>query len=182
VSESASLAPSAEAAPRSARWLWLGPVAFIVHDSEEVVVFQPWLHRHAGDLPPMVRALFGGMTTRQFAAAVVVLGCGYLVASIVGVRMLRSHRTPWPYLIVTGAFVGNAVTHVLQSAVFGGYTPGVVTAVLVSLPYGWFAARALLADRVVSRRALAWSGAVGLVGQVPLALVALGAGRRLGAG
>jgi hypothetical protein len=96
--------------------------------------------------------------------------------------MLRVHRTPWPYLLVSGAFVGNAITHVLQSALFGGYTPGVVTAVLVSLPYGWLAGRALLAERVVSARTLGWCVTAGVASQVPLALLALTAGRRLGTG
>lgn len=162
--------------------MWLGPVAFVVHDSEEALAFEPWLRQHLAELPAIMRPLLGGMTTRQFAAAVAVLAIGYVVASALGVSQLRSRRPPWPYLIVTGAFVGNAITHVLQSVLFGGYTPGVATAVLVSLPYGWLAGRALLVEQVVSRRMLAWCVAAGVAGQVPLALLALSAGRRLGAG
>lgn len=53
--------------------MWLGPVAFLVHDSEEVLVFESWLRRHAADLPAVVRALFGGMSVRQFTTGVVLL-------------------------------------------------------------------------------------------------------------
>jgi EamA domain-containing membrane protein RarD len=147
-----------------------------------VLVFEPWLRRHGAELPPLVRALFGTMTTRQFAAGVAVLALGYVAASAAGVRMLRSGRAPWPYLIVTGAFAGNAITHVLQSVLFRGYTPGVVTALLVSLQYGWLAARSRLAEQIVSRRALGWCVTAGVVGQIPLALLALRAGQRLGMG
>jgi hypothetical protein len=167
---------------RSSKWLWLGPVAFVIHDAEEVLVFESWLRGHAPALPPIVRDLFGGVTTRQFATAVVVLALGYAIASALGVRSLSSGRRPWPYLVATGAFIGNAITHVLQSALFVGYTPGVVTAILVSLPYGWFAGRMLVREGVVTRLVAAWCVVVGIVGQVPLALLALRLGRQLGRG
>jgi hypothetical protein len=177
-----SRADMRERVARSIKWIWLGPVAFVVHDAEEVFVLERWLRRHAEELPSIVSRVFGALTTRQFAVGVAVLALGYALASAHGARALRLGSRPWPYLIVTGAFVGNAITHVLQSALFRGYTPGVVTAVLVSLPYGWLAGRALLEDGVVTRRVEAWCVVAGIVGQLPLALLALSAGRQLGAG
>jgi hypothetical protein len=166
---------------RSIRWMWLGPVAFLVHDAEEVLVFEPWMRRHGGALPAPVRPLVAAMDTRQFAAAVLALLAGYLVASALGVQALRAGRRPWPYLVVTGAFVGNGLTHLLQAVVFGGYTPGVITAAVVSLPYGWVAGQTLVADGVVSRRHLVALIVAGVVLQVPLTWLALQAGRQLGA-
>ena len=164
---------------RSIRWAWLGPAAFLVHDGEEVLVFAPWLRRHAHELPSVVRPLLDALGTRPLAAAVAVLLAAYVVATALGVRALRQGRRPWPYLLVTGAFVGNGITHVLQVLAFGSYTPGVVTAVLVSLPYGWCAARALHRDGVASRRLLATLLLVGVALQVPIAWLALQAGRQL---
>jgi hypothetical protein len=165
---------------RSVRWIALGPLAFLVHDAEELLTFGPWLRRHEESLPGIVRTLFGGVSIPQFGAAVAVLLLGYVAASALGVRSVHRGERPWPYLVVTGAFVGNAVTHVLQSAMFRGYTPGVATAVLVSLPYGWMAARAIAAESVATRSTLGWTAAAGIVIQVPLALLALLAGRQLG--
>jgi hypothetical protein len=161
--------------------MWLGPVAFVVHDAEEVLVFETWMRRHAGALPAPVRPLLEAMDTRQFALAVLVLLAGYIVATALGVRALRSARRPWLYLVVTGAFVGNGLTHLLQAAAFGGYTPGVVTAAVVSIPYGWATGRALVADGIVPRRLLLVLVGAGVALQVPLAWLALHAGRRLAA-
>jgi hypothetical protein len=165
---------------RSIRWVWLGPAAFLVHDAEEVLVFAGWLRRHAHELPAPVRlVVFEGLGTRQLASAVAVLLAGYVVAAALGARALARGRRPWPYLLITGAFVGNGLTHLLQAAVFGGYTPGVVTAALVSLPYGWRAGRALLQDAVVPGPLLATLLGVGVALQVPLAWLALQLGRQL---
>ena len=166
---------------RSIRWVWLGPIAFVVHDAEEVLVFEGWLRRHGPELPTVVRALLGSLSTRQFAAAVLVLLVGYVIASLLGTRALRTGRRPWPYLVITGAFVGNGVTHLLQAVAFGGYTPGVVTAAVVSLPYGLGAGRALVADGIAPRRLLLALLVVGVALQLPLAWLALQAGRHLGA-
>ena len=166
---------------RSVRWVWLGPLAFLVHDAEEVLVFEGWMRRHGSELPAVVRAFLGPLNTRQLALAVLVLFAGYVVASLIGVQAIRTRRRPWPYLVITGAFVGNGLTHLLQAAAFGGYTPGVVTAAVVSLPYGWGVGRALIADEIVPRRLLLALLGMGVALQVPLAWLALEAGRQLGA-
>ena len=166
---------------RSIRWVWLGPLAFLVHDAEEVLVFESWMRRHGPELPAVVRALLGPLSTRQFAFAVLVLFSGYVFASLVGARAIRRGRRPWPYLVITGAFVGNGLTHLLQAAAFGGYAPGVVTAAVVSLPYGWGVGRALIADEIVPLRLMFALLGMGVALQAPLAWLALQAGRQLGA-
>ena len=165
---------------RASRWIWLGPAAFAVHDAEEILLFQPWFTHHEHEIPEIARSLFGGIHTRQFASAVVVLFVGYLIVAALGARAAARGRLPWPYVVVTGAFVGNGITHVLQAAAFRGYTPGVVTAVLISLPYGWLAARALVREGLATRQSLLVALAVGIAAQVPLALLALAVGRQIG--
>ena len=89
-------------------------------------------------------------------------------------------RAPLPFLVVTGALVANALTHVLQAIYFGRYTPGVVTALSVSLPYGYAVGRVFRRDGIASPAALRWAVAAGLVLQVPLAVLALLAGWSFG--
>ena len=162
-----------------AGWIWLGPVAFLVHDAEEIVAIVPWLRAHGARLPAIVRPL-AGIDTRQFALAVGVLLAGYALAAWHGARAVRRGGKPLPWLLATGALVANALTHILQALYFGGYTPGVVTALSVVLPYGYAAGRALRHHGVVSAATLRWAVAAGLALQVPLALLALAAGRSWG--
>jgi hypothetical protein len=158
---------------RATTWMWLGPVAFLVHDAEEAAVLAPWLREHGRELPAFVQPVFNAVTTRQFVVALGILAGGYAVASAVGVWSVGRGERPLPWLLATGAFVANGFTHVMQTAIFGGYTPGLVTALLVSLPYGWLAARALRRDHVVPPRLLVWMLAAGLLVQVPMVLLVL---------
>jgi hypothetical protein len=160
-------------------WIWLGPVAFLVHDAEEIVTVVPWLHAHREQLPAFLRPL-ATIDTGQCAAAVAVLFAGYVLAAWHGAWAVRRGRRPLPFLVVTGALVANALTHILQALYFGGYTPGVVTALSVTLPYGYAAGRALRHHGVASAASLRWAVAAGLVLQVPLVLLALLAGRSWG--
>jgi hypothetical protein len=78
-----------------------------------------------------------------------------------------------PFLLVAGAFVANGITHLGQAALLRGYTPGVVTALLVVLPYGVLLGEQLRRSGLVTRRR--WVGAIaaGAVLQVPLVVLVL---------
>jgi hypothetical protein len=117
------------------RLIWLGPIAFLVHDAEEIATVESWLRRHGTELPGLVQP-FAGVTTGQFAAVVAVLFVGYALAAWHGVHAVRNGRIPLPFLIVSGVFVANGLTHLAQALYFRGYVPGVITALLVNLPYG----------------------------------------------
>jgi hypothetical protein len=153
-------------------WIRLGPVAFLVHDGEEIATIQPWLDEHRVLLPTVVQPLSHFRTT-FFAIGVAVLFAGFLVAAAHGDRLARAGRPSLILLVVTGAFVANGVTHLAQAAYVRGYVPGLVTALLVSLPYGVGFARAYLSAGLASPRALTAAYAAGLVLQLPLALAAL---------
>ena len=159
---------------RLTSWIWAAPVAFLVHDAEEIATLERWLGLHAPALPAAARPLVG-ITTGQFAVAVGVLFVGILLAAAHGARQARRERLSIPFLLVAGALVANAVTHVAQAAYFRGYTPGVVTAVVILLPYGLALGRRLRASRLASPRLLAGAVGGGMLLQVPLALLALAA-------
>ena len=65
------------------------------------------------------------------------------------------------------------LTHLAQAAFFRSYTPGVVTALALVLPYGYLLGARLLAAGVVTWRTLAGAIAVGAVAQIPIAALAL---------
>ena len=168
--------PSARRPMRVTSWMWLGPVAFLVHDGEELATIGPWLAAHRAELPGIARVL-ASVTVEGFAASVLVLLCGLVLATLHGVHRARRGRRSLPWLAVAGAFVANGITHAAQAAWFGGYVPGVVTAVLVSVPWGIATARAYRRAELASPRMLIAAGSLGLLLQVPLALAALAAGK-----
>ena len=157
---------------RLSGWIWAGPGVFLLHDTEEVLTVAPWLRAHGAELPRVLQP-FLGVTTRQFALAVLFLFLGFLAAAAHGTRRARDGHSPAVFLFVAGALVGNALTHLAQAALFGGYTPGVVTALLVVLPYGYLLGERLHASGLASRRTWASAVAVGTVAQFPIAALAL---------
>ena len=161
---------------RVTQWIWAGPIAFLIHDAEEVATVERWLGLHAAQLPPVVQPLIG-ITTRQFAAAVVLLLIGFILTAAHGARRAQRHLPSIPFLLVAGAFVANGVTHLAQAAYFRGYTPGVLSAIVVVLPYGVALGRSLSRNSIITPRTYAAAVVAGAMLQVPFALLALAAVR-----
>ena len=153
-------------------WIWAGPVVFLLHDAEEILTVESWYRAHRADLPAQVQP-FATVTTGQFALAVALLFVGLLAAAIHAVRQARRGRASVPFLLVAGALTANGLTHLAQAAYFRGYTPGVVTALLLVLPYGYLLGTRLLAVGLATRRALVTAVATGAVAQIPIAVLAL---------
>jgi hypothetical protein len=157
-------------------WIWAGPVVFLLHDAEEILTVESWLRAHRTELPEQLQP-FAAVTTGQFTLAVALLFVGFVAAAIHGVRQARHGRTSAPFMIIAGALVANGLTHLAQAAYFRSYTPGVVTALALVLPYGYALGARLLATGLATRRTLVVAVTAGAVAQIPIvALVLLAVG------
>ena len=117
------------------------PLAFILHDGEEVAVQHRWMNRHGVMLTrrfPKMRRVVGhlrGLDTRAFAIAaleellVIVLATCYVL--IQGSYCMEI----WSALFI--AFSVHLLVHVCQAVMVRGYVPGLVTSLLL-LPYAYF--------------------------------------------
>jgi hypothetical protein len=155
-----------------AGWIWAAPAVFLVHDAEEILTVEPRLRAHRTELPAVFQP-FGTITERQFTLAVALLFVGVVDVAAHGVRQARRGRASLPFMLVVGALLANGLTHLGQATYFRGYTPGVVTACLLVIPYGYLLAARLLATGLVTRRNLAGAVAAGAVVQSPIAALAL---------
>ncbi|MFQ1002867.1 HXXEE domain-containing protein [Modestobacter sp. SSW1-42] len=123
------------------------PLAFVLHDLEEVLAAGTW-GRRAPDLvrervprAPDRVARAAAVSTGQMAVAITVVGAGVAVVTRSGWR----HRDDDLGLLppALGAFAAHGVTHLLGSAVLRAYTPGVLTVPLVVAPWSAWAGWAL---------------------------------------
>ena len=153
-------------------WIWAAPAVFLVHDAEEVLTVEPWLEVHRAELPAALQR-FAAETTEQFALAVALLFVGFLAVAVHGARQARRGRASLPFLLAAGALVANGLTHLAQGAYFQAHTPGVATALVLVLPYGYFLGARLLATGLITRRTLGAALAAGVVAQIPIAALAL---------
>ena len=120
--------------------LWLFPVAFVLHEAEEIAFLPGWLQRHRERLsnrfPHLSARLLpcvGGTTRRTFAG---IAAEEFLL--VVGAT-LWSSTTPflYPWLALFLAFGVHLVVHLLQIVMIRRYVPVVATSLLGLACCGW---------------------------------------------
>jgi hypothetical protein len=158
------------------RWMWAAPCVFLVHGAEEIATVAPWLRDNRADLPTAIQP-FATVTTEQFTLGVGLLFLVFLALTLHAVRRARAGHRSLPFLLGVGALVANGITHVGQAAAFRGYTPGLLTAMILVIPYGIALGAQLRADGLTSGRL--WLGmiALGALLQVPIVIGTLAAVR-----
>ena len=144
---------------RFAQLQWLFPVAVTLHNAEEAIWLPSWVARHSAQLPWHVPAV-------PFRLALAALtAIAYMLTLLSRKRGLESG---WTYAFlgyVVAMFLNVFVPHVPATILFRGYTPGVVTAVVLNLPV-----TALLLARAFQQRVLPNRTVTAFVLGVPLAI------------
>jgi len=102
---------------------WLLPLAFVVHDAEELFTMPSWFIAHERPLG----AAHVALAIALFLAVFLVITAG---------AWLRPRSFVWRALYggLLGTFLLHGFVHVGQAIAFASYTPGLVTAVLVVIP------------------------------------------------
>jgi len=129
-------------------FIWLFPLVFLIHDGEELLVIERWTLDNEQLLKSSLS--FIGYesplwTTPRFVVAVAILlalicwACWGATRPGAGAGGRR-----WVVIALAVLFL-NVFTHTAQSIWIGGYTPGVITAIAVALPYTLYMGRRLLA-------------------------------------
>ncbi|MBG9794711.1 membrane protein [Paenibacillus dendritiformis] len=139
--------------------MWLFPIVFMFHDFEEILYVEPWLRRHGdrilGKMSPVVGRFAASslkMTTRDFAGDVFWVFLVVVAATLAAVMFSLYDL----YLILLLIFFLHVFTHIGLSVYTRSLMPGVITAVLLVLPYSGYAFFRLFADRVIAPERLLW--------------------------
>ncbi|MFD7866102.1 HXXEE domain-containing protein [Streptomyces sp. NPDC057682] len=134
--------------PVSGAVTWGLLAAWAANDLEEIVTTTGWLRSARPKLRKRLPAVpervwrRTDLTQREVGTAIGLMGCLIAAAAADGAR--TGGRSPFFRSVLIGFGVHGAV-HVAQSAAYGGYTPGVVTAPTVVVPYSLWALRRLRA-------------------------------------
>ena len=119
----------------SRRWwyLILG-LAFVVHNSEEVLLAPQMLRFMQSAAPGFVREFHAGITVSELQAVLLILTALVLMVIAIAVVFAAAPASAFA-LIALAALLGlNAVFHICLFIYTGVYSAGLATAVLVSLP------------------------------------------------
>jgi hypothetical protein len=153
------------------RLLWLVPVFFALHNMEEAPLMERWSQRLPFKTPFTI-------TTRQFVIAVTFLTLAAFILTYLEVEHL-ANRTG--YLIVLGMqaiLLFNAfIPHIAATIRLRTYSPGVITGVLMTLPFSFYLFRRALAENILTRTQFWILLGIAPVAMVIFALTALGIGK-----
>ena len=142
------------------RLLWLVPVFLTIHNIEEAPFMERWYKRLPVKLPLTI-------TTRQFVFAVTFLTLAGFIITYVGVEYFGN---PTGYLLILGMqsiLLFNAfIPHIATTLRFRMYSPGVITAVLLILPFSFYLFRRAFAENI-----LTWTQFWIMLGIAPFAAV-----------
>lgn len=126
------------------RLLWLVPFLLAIHNLEEAPFVEDWSKRLPIKLPFSI-------TTRQFVIAVVFITIAGFLVTYVALQYLSAQSG---YLIVLGIqaiMLFNAfVPHIATTIRFRLYSPGVVTAILLILPFSFYLFHRAFDERVLN--------------------------------
>jgi Protein of unknown function with HXXEE motif len=116
--------------------------AWVVHDVEEWLTMSDWTVRAAEraqrHLPRVPARFWSLVRMSRLRVTVAILAVGVLVAVAAGAGARTDGRSALYQAVLIG-FGLHSVIHAGQSVAYRGYTPGVVTAIVVVAPFSWWA-------------------------------------------
>lgn len=161
--------------------VWLFLVAFMLHDLEEIIVVESWIKSNKLQVMhkvpvrisrPLDKVL--DITSAQFAVAVLL----EFIVFIPFTYLAAEQGSYFVFLAINTLFLLHVFTHVGQSLYLKQYTPGVVSAVIVILPYTLYLFYTLLSEQLVTWKEVLLSIPVGLL-VIPLVILGHELGKKI---
>jgi len=158
--------------------MWLFLAAFMIHDFEEIIVVESWMKKNyqrihklaPGSLGNMIRGM-SDVKSSQFAVAVFMEFIFFIPVTYVAVE----HNNYILFVGVNALLLIHVFTHLGQSIYLKSYTPGVITGLIVILPYSLYLFYRMLDEELLSIKEILLYAPSGLI-LIPLVLL----GHKLG--
>jgi hypothetical protein len=147
-------------------WILILGLAFGLHNSEEWLLAPQMLQFMQSDPPGFVRELYAGITVSELQGILLILTAVLLVVLAMAAVFSAAAGSAFAVMVFAALLGLNAVFHVLLFIQTGLYVPGLVTAVLVSLPVS--------AALLVHARRQRWTPGPAFWVAVPVALLVHG--------
>jgi hypothetical protein len=158
--------------------IWLFPLAFLLHDLEELLFFEPWLKKNAGLIMERVRGRLPAFlekqletvlhkTTTQFAIPIGLICILACLSSFIAVHYGKYAF----FLMATSLFFMHAFMHIGQAILLRKYIPALITSILIVLPYGIILFWNLLASHITTVSGQLTYCVIGIIIAVPFIFI-----------
>ena len=122
--------------------IWLFPIVFIFHDLEEIITIESSMAANKDKYPKTnfvemtlrMRKKLGSTAAQLAVSATWIL----LIISFTAITTAHFSSDGGSFLLFTAIlnlFVLQAFMHIVQSIMFRGYTPGIITSLFLLIPY-----------------------------------------------
>jgi hypothetical protein len=170
------------------RVLWLLPVIFIIHDSEELFTMPGWIASHQLEVDQLSRM---SETTAEIVRSLpttftqTAIAAGFILLLFVFVTLgasMSCKRGFWLYAYASllGVLFLHVFTHIAQVIIIGGYVPGVIGAVVAIIPGSFYIYKRLFEAKLLTLKLAILTALVGFVLFIPGAMLGHQIGRMFG--
>ena len=128
---------------------WLGVAVVALHNLEEALTGRTWLLHHGGALKARIGVEPPSIPSLILYTALLVVTIGPAAWVLLAYRSRPKSIGAYSLVVLFGMFFTNAfVPHLAGAIALRGYVPGVLTAVVLVIPYFyWFAVDGLRSQR-----------------------------------
>lgn len=127
--------------------IWSFPLAFLLHDLEEMITMETVVRETRESMPPFLRDL-AEIKTPQLVLGVAI---EFVLITLSSFLASRSERKMHLFTLLLAAFYVHAFGHLAQTVLQRRYTSGVITAFLVVLPFSRYAYRRLSQASIITQ-------------------------------
>lgn len=150
--------------------LWLVPILFALHNLEEGALMRRYLPAAHAVMPERLKKIVGVCSWRQFVALLVFITAVAFLIAMSGDLAAPDSAAGYALLAIQATMLVNVVSHVGAAVVLGGYSPGLVTAVLVNLPFSLWLFTVAWSGHWYAHAALLWLAPLAFVLHGPVLL------------
>jgi Protein of unknown function with HXXEE motif len=127
--------------------IWSFPLAFLLHDFEEIFTMETVVRETRESIPPFLRDLVE-IKTPQLVLGVAI---EFMLITLSSFLASRAQRQMHLFTLLLAAFYVHAFGHLAQTLLLRRYTSGVITALLVVLPFSRYVSRRLSQAEIISQ-------------------------------
>lgn len=127
--------------------IWSFPLAFLLHDLEEIITMETFVCATRESMPPFLRDL-AEIKTPQVGLGVAM---EFVLITFSSFLASRAARNMHLFTLLLAGFYIHAFGHLASAIVLRRYTPGVITTLLVVLPFSRYVSRRLEHSGIISQ-------------------------------
>lgn len=115
-------------------WYLLVASVFALHNLEEAIAAPRMLELMQTSAPAFLRAFYAGIEVPQLRFSLLIVTALGVITAIIASRRPEAPGSSYTMLVFAALIGLNALAHMALTVVFRAYMPGLLTAILLTLP------------------------------------------------